>query len=56
MRVFGKRSEMRDAHDRYPNVEVAYPLQRMETYPGAVILATNCATTWTRLPNAASTS
>jgi adenylate kinase family enzyme len=39
--LFGKRSEVRDAHDRYANVEVAYLLQRMETYPGAVILATN---------------
>jgi ATPase family associated with various cellular activities (AAA) len=39
--IFGKRSEVRDAHDRYANVEVAYLLQRMETYPGAVILATN---------------
>jgi hypothetical protein len=39
--IFGKRSEVRDAHDRYANVEVAYLLQRMESYPGAVILATN---------------
>jgi SpoVK/Ycf46/Vps4 family AAA+-type ATPase len=39
--LFGKRSEVRDAHDRYANVEVAYLLQRMELYPGAVILATN---------------
>ena len=34
-------SEVRDAHDRYANIEVAYLLQRMETYSGAVILATN---------------
>ncbi len=39
--LFGKRSEVRDAHDRYANIEVAYLLQRMETYSGAVILATN---------------
>ena len=32
---------MRDAHDRYANIEVAYLLQKMEGYPGAVILATN---------------
>ncbi len=39
--LFGKRSEVRDAHDRYANIEVAYLLQKMEDYPGAVILATN---------------
>ena len=39
--LFGKRSEVRDAHDRYANIEVAYLLQKMEAYPGAVILATN---------------
>jgi AAA+ superfamily predicted ATPase len=39
--LFGKRSEVSDAHDRYANIEVAYLLQRMEGYPGAVILATN---------------
>jgi hypothetical protein len=39
--LFGKRSEVKDAHDRYANIEVAYLLQRMETYPGAVVLATN---------------
>ncbi len=39
--LFGKRSEVRDAHDRYANVEVAYLLQRMESYDGVVILATN---------------
>jgi AAA+ superfamily predicted ATPase len=39
--LFGKRSEVRDSHDRYANVEVAYLLQRMEEYDGAVILATN---------------
>ena len=39
--LFGKRSEVRDSHDRYANIEVAYLLQKMESYAGAVILATN---------------
>jgi ATPase family associated with various cellular activities (AAA) len=39
--LFGKRSEVHDAHDRYANVEVAYLLQRIEGYAGAVILTTN---------------
>jgi SpoVK/Ycf46/Vps4 family AAA+-type ATPase len=39
--LFGKRSEVSDSHDRYANIEVAYLLQSMEQYPGAVILATN---------------
>jgi hypothetical protein len=39
--LFGKRSEVKDAHDRYANIEVAYLLQRMEAYAGGVILATN---------------
>jgi AAA+ superfamily predicted ATPase len=39
--LFGKRSEVHDAHDRYANVEVAYLLQRIERYDGAVILTTN---------------
>ena len=39
--VFGKRSEVRDSHDRYANIEVAYLLQKMEEYDGIVILATN---------------
>ena len=39
--LFGKRSEVRDSHDRYANIEVAYLLQKMEGYAGAVILATN---------------
>jgi hypothetical protein len=39
--LFGKRSEVGDAHDRYANIEVAYLLQKMEGYTGAVILATN---------------
>ncbi|MPZ49075.1 MAG: AAA family ATPase [Dehalococcoidia bacterium] len=39
--VFGKRSEVRDSHDRYANIEVSYLLQKMEEYDGIVILATN---------------
>ena len=39
--LFGKRSEVKDAHDRYANVEVSYLLGRAEEYPGIVILATN---------------
>jgi hypothetical protein len=39
--LFGKRSEVSDAHDRYANIEVAYLLQKMESYEGAVVLATN---------------
>jgi SpoVK/Ycf46/Vps4 family AAA+-type ATPase len=39
--LFGKRSEVRDAHDRYANIEVAYLLQRIETFDGLAILATN---------------
>jgi SpoVK/Ycf46/Vps4 family AAA+-type ATPase len=39
--LFGKRSEVRDAHDRYANVETAYLLQRLETYDGVAVLTTN---------------
>jgi hypothetical protein len=39
--LFGKRSEVRDSHDRYANIEVNYLLQRMEEYRGLAILATN---------------
>ncbi len=39
--LFGKRSEVKDAHDRYANIEVAYLLQKMEEHDGVVILATN---------------
>ena len=39
--LFGKRSEVRDSHDRYANVEIAYLLQRIEQYEGVAILATN---------------
>ncbi|MBK8454774.1 MAG: ATP-binding protein [Thiofilum sp.] len=39
--LFGKRSEVKDAHDRYANIETAYLLQRMEQYAGVTILASN---------------
>lgn len=39
--IFGKRSEIKDAHDRFANIEVSYLLQRVESYNGMVILATN---------------
>ncbi len=39
--LFGKRSEVKDAHDRYANIETAYLLQKMEEHEGLVILATN---------------
>lgn len=39
--LFGRRSEVRDSHDRYANIEVGYLLQRMETYRGLAILTTN---------------
>jgi AAA+ superfamily predicted ATPase len=39
--IFGKRSEVKDSHDRYANIEISYLLQRMESYDGIVILATN---------------
>ena len=39
--LFGKRSEVRDSHDRYANIEINYLLQRMEEYRGLAILATN---------------
>ena len=42
--LFGKRSEVSDAHDRYANIEVAYLLQRLERYEGVVLMATNLAT------------
>jgi adenylate kinase family enzyme len=41
--LFGKRSEVKDAHDRYANIEVAYLLQKLEEHPGPVILASNLA-------------
>jgi AAA+ superfamily predicted ATPase len=42
--LFGKRSQVNDAHDRYANVEIAYLLQRMERYEGVAILASNLRT------------
>ena len=41
--LFGKRSEVKDSHDRYANLEVAYLLQRMEAYRGLAVLTTNLA-------------
>lgn len=42
--IFGKRSEVKDSHDRYANIEVSYLLQRMEAYSGLAILTTNMKT------------
>ncbi|MEO6421287.1 MAG: ATP-binding protein [Candidatus Nitrotoga sp.] len=42
--LFGKRSEVKDSHDRYANIEVSYLLQRMESYTGLAILTTNLKT------------
>ena len=39
--LFGKRTEVRDSHDRYANIEVSYLLQRMESYRGLAVLTTN---------------
>ncbi len=39
--LFGKRSQVRDSHDRYANLEISYLLQRMESYRGSAILTTN---------------
>ncbi|MFZ4475450.1 MAG: ATP-binding protein [Saprospiraceae bacterium] len=39
--IFGKRSEVKDSHDRYSNIQVGYLLQRMETFNGVAILTTN---------------
>src|ERR1043165_3159798 len=39
--IFGKRSEVRDSHDRYANIEINYLLQKIEEYEGTVILASN---------------
>lgn len=41
--IFGKRTETKDAHDRYANIETAYLLQALDLYPDLVILATNLA-------------
>lgn len=42
--LFGRRSEVKDSHDRYANVEVSHVLQRIEQHAGVVILATNLRT------------
>ncbi|MEV0941078.1 ATP-binding protein [Micromonospora wenchangensis] len=42
--LFGRRSEVRDSHDRYANIEVSYLLQRMERYRGVAVLTTNMRT------------
>jgi ATPase family associated with various cellular activities (AAA) len=42
--LFGKRSEVKDSHDRYANIEINYLLQRMESFGGLAILATNMKT------------
>jgi SpoVK/Ycf46/Vps4 family AAA+-type ATPase len=39
--LFGERTEVKDSHDRYANIEISYLLQRLEDYSGLVILATN---------------
>lgn len=39
--LFGKRTTVKDAHDKYTNQEISYLLQRLEEYPGIIILATN---------------
>ena len=39
--LFGKRTEVKDSHDRFANIEINYLLQQMEAYPGVAILATN---------------
>ena len=39
--LFGKRTDVKDSHDRYANQEVSYLLQRIEDHPGLLILATN---------------
>ncbi|WP_347555594.1 ATP-binding protein [Robbsia sp. KACC 23696] len=39
--LFGKRSETKDAHDRHANIEVSYLLQRMESFPGLIVMSTN---------------
>ena len=46
--LFGRRSDVKDSHDRYANLEVAYLLQRMESYRGLAILTTNLRSTLDR--------
>lgn len=45
--LFGKRSEVQDAHDRYANIEVGYLLQKMEEYEGIALSPATCAVAWT---------
>ena len=40
--LFGKRSEVKDSHDRYVNIEANYLLQRIEAFSGLVVVASNC--------------
>ena len=47
--LFGKRSDVRDSHDRYANVEVSYLLQRLEAFGGLAILTSNARRTSMRL-------
>ena len=42
--LFGKRSEVKDSHDRYANIEISYLLQRMDAYRGLAVLTTNMKT------------
>ena len=39
--LFGQRTRVRDAHDRYANIEIDYLLQRLDTFRGVAVLATN---------------
>ena len=39
--LFGKRTDVKDAHDRYANIETGYLLDRLESYSGVALLATN---------------
>jgi SpoVK/Ycf46/Vps4 family AAA+-type ATPase len=39
--LFGKRSEVKDSHDRYANIEVSYLMEKLKSYPGLVILVSN---------------
>ena len=47
--LFGKRTEVRDSHDRYANLETSYLLERLEHHQGLVILASNASPTLMRL-------
>jgi SpoVK/Ycf46/Vps4 family AAA+-type ATPase len=43
--IFGKRTDVKDSHDRYANQEVSYLIQRMESYKGLIILSVNSKST-----------